>query len=120
MSTTPDTPATGQRLEVIAGLRALADFLEETPAAPTPTWLGATCYHYGERRELDLDQFVEEARAIGGQVCIEDDAVVALRAFGPVTYKAKAPANAILEKRPVEREEFVLPPELAELTGVPA
>lgn len=67
------------RTEIIAGLRDLADWLEQHPDAPEGLLVRATRYVY------DREEFLATARKIGGDVECSGALVTVTRPFGPVT-----------------------------------
>jgi hypothetical protein len=96
------TPLSGdeRRADAVAGLRALADFLEETPAASQ---------HIGSDRIMVFDYqgtreaFLAQAEAIGGPFEREQDPSYfkLVRRFGPFAYQLYTDARALGQSRPV-------------------
>lgn len=88
------------RTQLIDGLRALADFLENEPDVPVNSW--ATISYSVSAKDLDTDDRdqddaeraeVDRVAAILGVTPTENDSsshYTAMRAFGPVEYRATA------------------------------
>jgi hypothetical protein len=80
------------RADVIAGLRQLADFLDDHPAIPTAPYgwdvLVSTHEHTDQAGKASVDHIaailgvrVDDQTGDGGHYCAD-------RAFGPITYRA--------------------------------
>jgi hypothetical protein len=99
---TPEIPGKGvifvsyanadERGRLIAGFRALADFLQDHPDVPAPYWADVYVFpprSTDEQMRAEIDQI---AARIGAET--EDDAAyghyAAARHFGPVQYRAVA------------------------------
>lgn len=104
-----------QRQAFIDGLRELADFLEETPAAPTPRSVWATHNFWPwASEEESADRFAEAVLVLDRGASVDGHQVKAVRMFGPVKLEISIDAKEICEQRSVTmtREEFVLPTSL--------
>jgi hypothetical protein len=80
------------RIKFIAGLRALAEYLESYPDVPAP-W-GGTCVHVFPRHKTNKEQR-EEIDVIASRINAEPCEVVSghyavSRFFGPIEYRAVA------------------------------
>lgn len=103
------------RQSFIDGLRELADFLEETPAAPTPRSVWATHNFWPwASEEESADRFAEAVLVLDRGASVDGHQVKAARMFGPVKLEISIDAKEICEQRSVTmtREEFVLPTSL--------
>lgn len=110
MSTTQDTPhpnsitaAAERRAEYIAGLRAIADFLEGRPDVPLPydADLGR---HYTDRAE-----FIAAVRAIGGEKRYSSDFMEVARSFGPHEVRFQCLRETVCERVVVGTEKVMVP-----------
>jgi hypothetical protein len=85
-----------ERERLIAGLRALADFLDENPQVPAPRYTDLFVF---PSRRTDAEMFAEIdviARQIGATASDADSPAghySAVRQFGPVHYRAVAIPN---------------------------
>ena len=82
-----------ERSNLISGLRALADFLEGRPEAPTPRWADVMVFPSSSTNEKNREEVDDIALRIGA--AIEDRIAdgghyTASLSFGPVTYHAVA------------------------------
>ena len=83
----------GERGSLIAGLRALATFLEEHPAVPAPRWTDVMVFPPGStdreaQREVDAI-----ASLVGSEISDQtaaDGHYTTSRGFGPVQFRAVA------------------------------
>jgi hypothetical protein len=87
-----------QRQELVAGLRALADFLESSPDVPAPQYTDVLVFPPGildaEKRQA-IDTI---AARIGSGTSSYSGHYVTARRFGPVEYRAVAiPSGGIRE-----------------------
>lgn len=89
---------TDQRKCLIAGLRKLADFLEESPEVPSPPWAHVLVFPPGTADREALKEIDAIAALIGAQVedrTASNGHYAASRSFGPVEYRAVAiPASS--------------------------
>jgi hypothetical protein len=80
----------GERGQVIAGLRALADFLEGHPDAPAPKWADVMVFPSGDT-DADIRVATDSIAARIGATIADNTAAgghyVASVKFGPVEYK---------------------------------
>jgi len=78
------------RRSVIAGLRMLATYLEDNPAAPTPDSVEAGVVFIAGGRAGRLAAVQDFVETVGAEPDIDDDFAAASRHFGPVEYRALA------------------------------
>lgn len=100
---TPDSDQ--ERTEFIAGLRALAEFLESNPAVPVPRY--GTSILVGAQWADDNRGFVDEFAALTGAEIDDQWAssghYTARATFGPVTYEAYAISKPAMDAYDAER-----------------
>ncbi len=118
MSATPTADpvinsALASRAALTAGLRDLADFLDEHPELPDPHVWACTWWHGGGTAEV-FRSACEVLFPLGGATVKPDDdrvGVVVKRSFGPVRYELQAKRSEVCETRTTTREvvEHVLP-----------
>jgi hypothetical protein len=86
-----------ERANLIAGLHALADFLEEHPDVPAPRWADVMVFPIGTDAEMqtEIDEIATRLSAATIDATTSGGHYTTTHAFGPVEYKAIAiPANA--------------------------
>ena len=99
------------RVEVVRGLRALADLLEGNEALPVPSWVIAQRSAYTE--PIQREQFIEVCRILGVAAVVDGQYVFARTELaGSVAYKVEAKAHDICVEREVTEKRFVLPEEI--------
>lgn len=82
-----------ERGSLIAGLRALAEFLEECPDVPAPRWADVLVFPPGSTDTQAQTEVAAIAALIGSVVSDETESgghYTTSRAFGPVQYRAVA------------------------------
>jgi hypothetical protein len=88
----PNYANASERIRFVAGLRALAEFLESNPEVPAP-WGGTTVHVFppngsNEERRAEIDLI---ASRVNAQPCeVVSGHYTASRYFGPVEYRAIA------------------------------
>jgi len=98
----------GERGSLIAGLRALARFLEDHPDVPAPRWADVMVFPPGgtdREAQAEVDTI---AALIGSEV--KDDTAskghyTSSRSFGPVEYRAVAIPGRDKKPSPAQRDE---------------
>ncbi len=105
--------ATADPAALTAGLRDLADFLDEHPELPDPSVWACTWWHSGGTAEV-FRTTCEALFPLGGATVKPDDSrdeVTVKRSFGPIAYEVQAKRSEVCETRTSVREvvEHVLP-----------
>ncbi len=98
----------GERGSLIAGLRALARFLEEHPGVPAPRWTDVLLFPPGST-DCDTQTAIDAiAVLIGSEVnddTADDGHYTTSRDFGPVQYRAVAIPASIRKLAPAQPNE---------------
>ena len=96
-----------ERARLIAGLRDLAEFLDQNPQVPAPRYTDLLVF---PSRGTDAEMFAE-VDIIAGQIGVTatqndtpDGHYIASRYFGPVQYRAVAIPHAVRNDRNEEAE----------------
>lgn len=80
-----------QRRNLIAGLRSLADFLEENPGVPAPRWANVMVFPTGTSEREAFEEVDAIAALASGRIdnrTTNHGNYTAARDFGPVQYRA--------------------------------
>jgi hypothetical protein len=99
---------TGERGSLVAGLRALARFLEDYPDVPAPRWADVMVFPPGSTdREAQAE--VDTVAALIGSEVNDDTArgghYTTSRSFGPVEYRAVAIPGRDRKPSPAQHDE---------------
>jgi hypothetical protein len=97
-----------ERGSLIAGLRALATFLEEHPGVPAPRWTDVLVFPPGStdremQREVDAIAALIESEV--SDETAADSHYTTSRDFGPVQYRAVAIPVRVRNPSPAESDE---------------
>ena len=111
MSVQHPTGPDGPNVDVIAGLRAIADFLQDHPELPVARWASVSLRAAGDDRPARetlaavaaaLGEQAVEARQYGGDVEIRGE-------FGPAMLRATARVSELVDPAPVAYEPIIAP-----------
>jgi hypothetical protein len=96
-----------ERTRLIAGLRDLAEFLDQNPQVPAPRYADLLVFPLrGTDAEIfaEVDVIAEQIGVTAGQKDTPDKHYIASRYFGPVQYRAVAIPQAARSGRNEEAE----------------
>ena len=95
----------GERCSLIAGLRALATFLEDHPGVPAPRWTDVLVFPPAST-DREMQRAVDTIAALIGSEVSDETAgnshYTTSRSFGPVQYRAVAIPVRVRNPSPAE------------------